>query len=745
MTRDVRSPRLVHAQRGGVAIIMLLAFIVLAVPLATAALQTSTQLARSSGVYDRRLTGQYNAASGVEVAIHDALYGPGFDDLSPSDPTKDIQVEVNGENVPVTVTKSYPSGYSDPAPFTPSSAIQVTKSVTPQSVAPDTPTDYTYTISLENTGATPLDINAITDELPLGLTYKGPTSGISIKDPTTNMVAGRQVLRWEVEEGFTWLTQSDDISVTTAGSWQDIDLTTYVPSTAAGVIVDLINTDNSTHRAFVRGKEDTRDYMDGPQDGRLRNRTHRWQMVKLDSNKTIQGYVNDTFVKFKLLGYTTGDDPDYFAVPPDITPATTSAWTMVDVSSQVDADATGIILLVYSESEQDRDYAIREVGSSDPKGNDLGLRRYQSTMHVVGLNASKEFETWLEHSSLKLYLVAQTKDRFTYYVDNIAVADPPLDSWQTMDADDYAIPAAAGGLIMSVESDDYGIMTFRHGDGFDDWGPLSTNVDGDTLVQAPVGLNLANEWEEYMEIAKMDVAIAAWVKGNVSTVAPGQTLTLSFVATGTLSSGSYTNQAAAEMRTLGCRASGLAAPIDVGGGMTDPAKVIRVDKVVTPDLGVGFNTERYTYTITVTNISTGPSVLIVDGVDLLPRFFDYLAGSTLVNNFPDSDPIIALDPELDPANDRQTLSWNLNENLAGGDSLTLEFKATASVDAGEYYNEGWITTDDSYFPCVSSGRAARVTVSNVIDVEATALDGEVRSRLHWWKPQQRADVVSWQE
>ena len=65
-----------------------------------------------------------------------------------------------------------------------------------------------------------------------------------------------------------------------------------------------------------------------------------------------------------------------------------------------------------------------------------------------------------------------------------------------MDADDYSIPAAAGGLIMSVESPDVGIMTFRHGDGSDNWGPLSTNVDSDTLVQAPVGLNLANKWDE---------------------------------------------------------------------------------------------------------------------------------------------------------------------------------------------------------------------------------------------------------
>ena len=89
MIRDIRDPRLVHAQRGGVAIIMLLGFIVLAVPLATAALGTAAQLSRNSGVYDRRLTGQYNAASGVEVAIHDALYDPDFDDdLSPSDPKR---------------------------------------------------------------------------------------------------------------------------------------------------------------------------------------------------------------------------------------------------------------------------------------------------------------------------------------------------------------------------------------------------------------------------------------------------------------------------------------------------------------------------------------------------------------------------------------------------------------------------------------------------------------------------------
>ena len=39
-----------------------------------------------------------------------------------------------------------------------------------------------------------------------------------------------------------------------------------------------------------------------------------------------------------------------------------------------------------------------------------------------------------------------------------------------------------------------------------------------------------------------------------------------------------------------------------------------------------------------------------------------------MNNFPVSDPTVTLDPESDPANDRQTLSWTLNENVAGGEA-----------------------------------------------------------------------------
>ena len=97
-------------QRGGVALIMLLGFIGLAVPITIASIQISSQLSRNSLVYDARLTGMYNSGSSVDVALHEILSDPNFDDsLTTTDPSKAIQVEINGETVTVTVTKVFSS------------------------------------------------------------------------------------------------------------------------------------------------------------------------------------------------------------------------------------------------------------------------------------------------------------------------------------------------------------------------------------------------------------------------------------------------------------------------------------------------------------------------------------------------------------------------------------------------------------------------------------------------------------
>ena len=128
----------VLGERGGVALIMLIGFIALAVPVTIAAVQTSGQLSRNSRVYDTRLTGMYNSGSAVEVALHQILADPSFDDgLTPGSPSKTMTADTNGETVDITVTKIFTSSAVD------GQGLVVSKVVSPTSTPVDTATTFT--------------------------------------------------------------------------------------------------------------------------------------------------------------------------------------------------------------------------------------------------------------------------------------------------------------------------------------------------------------------------------------------------------------------------------------------------------------------------------------------------------------------------------------------------------------------------------------------------------------------------
>lgn len=116
--------------------------------------------------------------------------------------------------------------------------------------------------------------------------------------------------------GFVWLVDAPDISLTTTGSWQDIDLTACTPADTAGAIVQVVNTTGTDDLSgVVRGKADTRDYMSNTDFEAMKKNSNRWQIVKVDSNLLIQGYIENTGIDFKLQGYTLGSDPSFFNIP----------------------------------------------------------------------------------------------------------------------------------------------------------------------------------------------------------------------------------------------------------------------------------------------------------------------------------------------------------------------------------------------------------------------------------------------
>ena len=173
-------------ESGGVALVMLLSFMVLAVPIVLAASRTVGDLERNSIVWDRRLHGMYNGGSGVEVAIYQILSDPDFDDdLTEASPSKEFTVEVNGDTIIVTVTKIFSDEDLQ------GQGIVLSKNVTPTSALVNTATTFTYDIIIiKNEGSDEAEIEEVYDYLPPGFTYlSGSTTGITTNDPTITSIA----------------------------------------------------------------------------------------------------------------------------------------------------------------------------------------------------------------------------------------------------------------------------------------------------------------------------------------------------------------------------------------------------------------------------------------------------------------------------------------------------------------------------------------------------------------------------
>jgi len=335
-------------------------------------------------------------------------------------------------------------------------------------------------------------------------------------DGQTRLADAEWTARYRVRRngwGWVWDTSATDITPGSSGTWVNVDISAFVPAGAQGAILEIINTHPSSGlSAVARGVEDTREYMPDGNSQKIPGRSHRWQVVKIDSNLEIQLYVENTSdIVVNLLGHTLGTDPVFYSSPPDITPGTTGSWTTVDVSSNVTTDTMGVVLLIDGTANE-ASYGIRETGSTF-SSTARTVSAEGNTMYAVGIDSSGQFDIYLDDASINVYLIARTERSLVFYDDDIAVTDPTPGSWQPVDADSYSIPSVASGLLLYAHNtqnkrNDFGIR--QVGSAID----LDKGLWSDGHVQGAVGLDSDNVWEEYLGSANVDVSIAAYTTGE---------------------------------------------------------------------------------------------------------------------------------------------------------------------------------------------------------------------------------------
>ena len=188
-------------QEAGAALLLVLAFMGLAVPLTIGALQVVGELSLLSRVYDKVLQSRYTTSAGAELAFWTVANDPTFDDnLTPIDPCTEFVITFGGEEVTVTVCRIFTTIDLE------GQGLVVTKSVAPATAEQGQLTSFTYTVAIENIGSDSADIKQVYDYLPPNFRYvDGSTSGLTTSDPTLNnsspLMCGDRPYRlyWNVE------------------------------------------------------------------------------------------------------------------------------------------------------------------------------------------------------------------------------------------------------------------------------------------------------------------------------------------------------------------------------------------------------------------------------------------------------------------------------------------------------------------------------------------------------------------
>lgn len=162
--------RLIHRQ-DGVAMVMVLLVMTLAVPIITAGLGLASTLSFDSNIKTQVVIDQYCALGGAEHALYRLLYDPVYIAALINGETGTYTIECNGEMIDVSILKhagpptfAYPSGDD-------TRRLQTTKVVTPTNSAPNVLTTFAYTITVTNRDDDDENLDEIHDKLPMGFSY----------------------------------------------------------------------------------------------------------------------------------------------------------------------------------------------------------------------------------------------------------------------------------------------------------------------------------------------------------------------------------------------------------------------------------------------------------------------------------------------------------------------------------------------------------------------------------------------
>ena len=198
---------------------------------------------------------------------------------------------------------------------------------------------------------------------------------------------------------FNYLDPIVDVSPSGTNAWVDVNVSTWVPAGATGVIVQAYNESSSDLQYGVRQNGSTDTWMQGLT---LQEDTASYFMVGVDSSRIFEVWQNNSVIITYLVGYTTSG-VTFFPNAIDKSLSSTGTWQDVNISADTTDTAIGAILIMRSTTTASDSYAVRKKGSSDNRYKDL--RANVSTGIMIGIDSSEIFQLKIQNTAIDTYLM----------------------------------------------------------------------------------------------------------------------------------------------------------------------------------------------------------------------------------------------------------------------------------------------------------------------------------------------------
>jgi hypothetical protein len=251
--------------------------------------------------------------------------------------------------------------------------------------------------------------------------------------------------------GLLFLASEQDVTPGTAGSWQTVDVSSYVPSGATGAILRMVNTDSVNRDIRIRKPGS----LDNFTNTKPIPNAHLGAIVGLDVSRAFQAYIGSTLVKIYLVGYT--DDAVVLLTNYQFLvgyPATGTAWADYDLSPYIPTDASGIITFIYDENVGANGWGgVRKNGSNDTFPY-TEVSYSQSVYQVSGVDANRMIEIQRSTNG-SVYLVGYFKAPVSFETNGVDYSLTTTGSWQDISVTLGASPVNANGALWMIRSNNY--------------------------------------------------------------------------------------------------------------------------------------------------------------------------------------------------------------------------------------------------------------------------------------------------